>query len=69
MRRRLLFSFLAFLLVQGVPARAGSGRAARGRKRIDTWLILDEEKGMQRIEQYADMLHSLSVFGLHRKNS
>jgi spore germination protein YaaH len=67
MRRCLLFSLLAFLLVQCASARAASARAPRGRKRIDTWLVLDEEKGMQRIEQYADMLHSLSVFGTPSK--
>jgi spore germination protein YaaH len=62
-RRYLLFFVLAFFLVPCLPARAESARAPKGRKRIDTWLVLEEEKGFERIERYADMLHSLSVFG------
>ena len=59
----LLWSLLVFLLVQSVPASGQALGARKGRKRIDTWLVLDEEKGFQRIERHADILNSLSVAG------
>ncbi len=62
-RHFLLWILLAFFLVQSIPAGAQALGAQKGRKRIDTWLVLDEEKGFARIEQNADMLNSLSVFG------
>jgi hypothetical protein len=47
-----------------VCATRGQGWGAqKGRKRIDTWLVLGQEKGFQRIEQYADILNSSSVAG------
>ncbi len=58
-----LWMLLLLCFVQAIPARGQTQGAQKGRKRIDTWLVLDEEKGMQRIERYAEMLNSLSVAG------
>jgi spore germination protein YaaH len=62
-RQFFLWTLLTFLLTQTVPANGQALGAQKGRKRIDTWLVLDEEKGFAKIEQYADILSSLSVFG------
>jgi len=62
-RNFLLWTLLAFFLVQSIPAGAQAPGAQKGRKRIDTWLVLGEEKGFAKIEQNADMLNSLSIFG------
>jgi len=58
-----LCTVLTVFLVHLLPARAQAPGAQKGRRRIDTWLVLDEEKGFARIEQNADILNSLSVFG------
>jgi spore germination protein YaaH len=62
-RQFVLLTLLTFFLGQFIPAGGQALGAQKGRKRIDTWLVLDEEKGVARIEQNADMLNSLSVFG------
>jgi spore germination protein YaaH len=62
-KRFSLWVLLAFLLVQSVPACGQAVSTRKGRKRVDTWLVLDEEKGFTRIEQNADILNSLSIFG------
>jgi hypothetical protein len=62
-RQFLLWTLLTFFLAQSIPACGQALGAQKGRKRIDTWLVLDEEKGFRRIEQYADILNSLSIFG------
>ncbi len=54
------------LLLTLAPSDAALGQQAghqKGRKQIATWLVLDEEKGFARIEQNADILNSLSIFG------
>jgi spore germination protein YaaH len=61
--RFVLWPLLAFFLFPTISASGQAPGAQKGRKRIDTWLVLDEEKGMARIERYADILNSLSVFG------
>lgn len=60
-RRLVLCALPALFMAQIFPAAAQA--AQKGRKRIDTWLVLDEEKGFTKIEQNADILNSLSVFG------
>jgi spore germination protein YaaH len=54
---------LTLFLAQSIPASGQALGRQKGRKRVDTWLVLDEEKGFARIEQYADILNSLSIFG------
>jgi spore germination protein YaaH len=57
------FMLLILLLIKSTPASARLPGDHKGRKRIDTWLVLDEENGFARIERNADILNSLSVFG------
>jgi spore germination protein YaaH len=54
---------LTFIMALSIPAGGQTLAAQKGRKRVDTWLLLDEEKGYARIDQYADILNSISIFG------
>jgi spore germination protein YaaH len=62
-RQFLHWGLLTFCLAQAVPACGQTASPQKGRKQIATWLVLDEEKGFARIEQNADILNSLSIFG------
>jgi Glycosyl hydrolases family 18 len=62
-RPYLLWALLTLFLLPAVPANGQGLGVQKGRKRIDTWLVLNHEKGFQRIRQYADILNSLSVVG------
>ena len=65
-RRCSFWLLLCFFPVSSHPARGqGAAGTKKGRKRVDTWLVLDEEKGkgLARVEQNADILNSLSIFG------
>jgi spore germination protein YaaH len=66
-RNRLLIAggicvlfFLSFCFSLGQTRQSPSSSK---RKPIATWLVLDQEKGMERIRENADLLASLSVFG------
>ncbi len=68
MRLRFAWRFLpgtllALLLFSALPAGGQGLGVQKGRKRIDTWLELNKEKGFHRIKKYADILNSLSVDG------
>lgn len=62
-RPLVYWALLIFFVTYSVPASGQATGAHKGRKRIDTWLVLDQEKGFARIEQNADILNSLSIFG------
>ena len=62
-KRSSLWILLAFFLVQSVPACGQAVSTRKGRRRVDTWLVLDQEKGFTRIEQNAAIFNSLSIFG------
>lgn len=59
----LLCPLLTFFLLPTIPASGQGLGVQKGHKRIDTWLVLNKQKGFQKIEQYADILNSLSVVG------
>ena len=61
--RFLFWPLLTLFLFSASPASGQGLGVQKGRKRIDTWLVLHDEKGFQRIEKYADILNSLSVAG------
>ncbi len=68
MARALVFrkqSLLLILAALSLFASSTTGAQARpkGRKQIAPWLVFREEKGFDRIQQNADILSSLSVFG------
>jgi spore germination protein YaaH len=56
-----------FVVMPPILAAAGSfvrpASKPKARRRIDTWLVYDEEKSIERIRQLGDILTSLSVFG------
>lgn len=59
----LLWPLLTLFLFSTIPASGQGFGVQKGRKRIDTWLVLNREKGFQRIKLYADILNSVSVEG------
>ena len=65
-RVRIEWIFLTLVilcLIQPTLGLGQQGGAQKGRKQIATWLVFEEEKGFDRIQQTADILNSLSVFG------
>jgi len=61
--RFLLWPLLALFLFSTLPASGQGLGVKKGRKRIDTWLGGYKKNEFQKIEQYADILNSLSVSG------
>jgi spore germination protein YaaH len=66
-RNRLLIAGAVGLFCLGASCYSLSqtqhAKSTSKRKPIATWLVLDQEKGFERIRQNADLLSSLSVFG------
>ena len=54
---------LILVLIQPMPGLGQQAAPQKGRRQIATWLVFEEEKGFNRIQQNADILNSLSVFG------
>ncbi len=54
---------VAAILFLGVFAGAQQSTHPKGRRQIAPWLVVDEEKGFDRVQRNADILDSLSVFG------
>jgi len=56
-----------FVALPAVVAASASltraSRPSKARRAVDTWLVYDEEKSMERIRRLADILTSVSVFG------
>ncbi|RPI19171.1 MAG: hypothetical protein EHM61_28460 [Acidobacteria bacterium] len=56
--------FVAMPALLAFAGRSTQAIAARkARRAVDTWLVYDEEKSMDRIRRLSDVLTSLSVFG------
>lgn len=58
----LVVLFTAFVAVAAAPGETQIPRP-KGRRQVATWIVYSQEKGFDRIQRYADIIDSLSVFG------